>query len=477
MTEPSEALSEAHFEPFVHLAGLDDDQALIAWGGFWFVPFADGKGMRLVDDEELPQVDAGRHDSIGVRSKAYGHAVVEALDADGAVVVRAETDDTNHAWLRGLEADTEYRYRIQVDGEPWAEGERMRWHRLDEQRGELRPAGRGYDLRFRTFPDRESDAGLTFCAIGDYGIGIQGAADDCDRQLETARAMEETIEHHDVRLVITLGDNIYHEEDEKVGGTGSEDDDWFFSFYEPYRWLISRVPVFPTVGNHDAAETEDSDDRDQLDDNHFLDLRFAPEVEEGRASLDPGLFYRLAYSRRVQLLCIDTSKAAELETERFFANGKHLDFVTASLTDGPDGTDDGGSRWRIPFCHHPPFCAGPKHGNDEDMVDLLVPLFEQHGVRLVLSGHEHNFQYASHNDVHYIVSGAGGKLRDGRPDGFDGAHTRAWAAAGHFLLVEIDGARATIWPLSGVDPDGTLHCIDAAQPDGTPFALPIEASL
>lgn len=29
-------MTELHFEPFVRLAALDDDQALIAWGGFWF---------------------------------------------------------------------------------------------------------------------------------------------------------------------------------------------------------------------------------------------------------------------------------------------------------------------------------------------------------------------------------------------------------------------------------------------------------
>jgi hypothetical protein len=43
-----------------------------------------------------------------------------------------------------------------------------------------------------------------------------------------------------------------------------------------------------------------------------------------------------------------------------------------------------GARWRIPFSHHPPFCAGPEHTNTTGMVRRLVPLFEEAGVRLVL---------------------------------------------------------------------------------------------
>lgn len=111
-----------HFEPFVHLAEVDDDQALVTWGGFWFVPFADGRGVRIVDDEELEQVEPGRRESIGARARSYGPAVVEAFGPDGRLAARAEAHDANHAWLRGLRPDTEYRYRIRVDGQPWAEG-------------------------------------------------------------------------------------------------------------------------------------------------------------------------------------------------------------------------------------------------------------------------------------------------------------------------------------------------------------------
>jgi tartrate-resistant acid phosphatase type 5 len=146
-------------------------------------------------------------------------------------------------------------------------------------------------------------------------------------------------------------------------------------------------------------------------------VRFTPEIEAGNASCNPGLFYRLDYSQLVRFVCIDTSLADDLPEDRYFAHPRHLDFVRDALSPRD------GKRWRIPFCHHPPFCAGPKHHNDDDMIEHLVPCFEQGGVRLVLSGHEHNFQYSVHRGVHYLVSGAGGKLREGEPDGFADAHT------------------------------------------------------
>lgn len=62
------------------------------------------------------------------------------------------------------------------------------------------------------------------------------------------------------------------------------------------------------------------------------------------------------------------------------------------------------------------------------MVERLVPLFEEAGVRLVLSGHEHNFQYAVVDDIHYVVSGAAGKLRTEPPRDFEQAGTVACAA-------------------------------------------------
>ena len=449
---------DVHFEEFLHLAGLGHDKALIAWGGFYFrrgdSPYGE---WRIVDDEELTAVaPTPRSETIGAGSEPFGHAIVE-VERDGRIVARAETEEHNHAWVGGLEPDAEHRYRVLVDGRPWGEGELHDW---SVEQATLVAAGGRYDNRFRTFPAADAAVPVTFAVLGDFGVGIVDGRPDGVRQLQLAGALQRAVDARDVRLVVSTGDNVYlgHQD---TAGTGNEDDEWYSSFYQPYRYVLNRVPFFPTVGNHDAGDSESSDDRDQLADNRFLDHRFGAEVETGSASLGPGLFYRFQVGANLELVCIDTSIATGMDVEHYFDDPAHSRWVEETLRGD-------GARWRVPFSHHPPFCAGPEHGNTTGMVERLVPLFEESGVRLVLSGHEHNFQHALVRGVHYVVSGAAGKLRAEPPRDFEPAGTCAWAAAGHFLLAHVDDARVVVEPVAGVRDDGSLEPIEVVDRAGRP---------
>jgi tartrate-resistant acid phosphatase type 5 len=133
--------------------------------------------------------------------------------------------------------------------------------------------------------------------------------------------------------------------------------------------------------------------------------------------------------------------------------------------------EQGGVRWRIPFGHHPPFCAGPLHGNT-DRMEPLVRLFEQGGVRACFSGHEHNFQHSIWNGVDSFVSGAGSKIRRRVPRWFEEAHTESWSGECHFLLITIDGAVMTIRAI-GESRDATLADIPRLTPGGDAVQGPI----
>lgn len=450
--------SDTHFEPFVHLGGLDDDSALIAWGGFWFRRTSEER-WRPCDDEELDELDDGRRDSIGVRSRSYGEAVVEVYDEGGGLAARSEESEKNYAWLTGLEADTRYTYRIEVNGEPWAVGERLDWELGPDGKGDLVSDGRSYDMAFRTHPN--GPAPVRFAVLGDYGIGLD-VGEDGRRQAEVAEVLHRAVEFAGARLIVTVGDNIYEGVEGTVHGTGDEDDDWLLSFYQPYRYIIDHIPVYPSVGNHDAADTESSDDREQLADNHYTRLRFDEGVEADRVSVEPGLFYRFHVGSEVELVCIDTSLAADMDPRHFFELDEHRDFLDETFH--PDREDRG--RWLIPFGHHPPFCAGPDHPNHEESIRALVPRYREAGVRLVLSGHEHNYQHSVVDDIHYVISGAGGKLRTGEPEWTDAASTREWAAEAHFLLVDIDGARCDVTAVRDIRPDGSAVPIAVTTVEG-----------
>ena len=82
----------------------------------------------------------------------------------------------------------------------------------------------------------------------------------------------------------------------------------------------------------------------------------------------------------------------------------------------------------------------------------------------MLAGHEHNFQLNEVDGRTYVVSGAGAKLREERPDGLAAAGTTGWCAQAHLLLIDVDGETARLTPVSGLLADGGLHLMTIASP-------------
>jgi tartrate-resistant acid phosphatase type 5 len=441
------------------LADLAHDRALVTWGAFYFVRDHPDRRWEVVEDHDLPDL-VGRRTCIGTEAEPFGDTTVEVMDPSGAVVATASTSEHTWVWVEGLEPDTEHHYRVTVDGDPWGGGEL--WDTVPDRRGgyDLMPTDRTYDLRFRTWPPPDAPTPpLQFVALGDYGVGVRSDSESTRRQRRIAEVLDRLVTEGDVRFVISLGDNIYEGEVGEPGdNTGGEDDDWYSSYYGPYRHVLARIPFFPAIGNHDTSDTESSDDRAQLEDNFHLQQRFGDT--SGRSSVDPGLFYRLRYGRDVELVAIDTSlDSGSEEVHRHFQAGHHREWLEEVFS-----TDD--VRWRIPFSHHPAYCAGPKHPNDEEVCEDLTPLFATGGVRLVLAGHEHNFQISEVDGRTYVVSGAGGQIREESPEEFEQAGTTAWSGQSHLLLVEIEGEEARLTPISGLLPDGTPHLMTAISPQG-----------
>lgn len=457
-------MPEFHSEPYIYLPGISHKSVLVAWGAFYFRVKTGGE-MKLVDPDDLKHIHPPRKDTIGARSAPYGPARVEVTDAHGTRVAVALTETTNHCWLTGLQPDTEYSYRVIVKEEEWAEGVRWDW---SPAKNALVTGGQ-YVNRFRTHPDPEAPASsLTFAVIGDFGVGMKKESDD-RRQQQIGNALLAALDGHDIRFILTTGDNIYAGKKFlgiPVGDTGEDDDDWFFTYFQPYRYVLNRVCVYPSIGNHDAGESEDNDDRGQVEDNLYVRERIAGEEAAGRASFEPGMFYRFRYGSTIEFVCIDTSKE-NLFAHRLFEHPKHRDFLDASF---PAVT--GSPTWRIPFCHHPPYSAGPRHHNTESMHTLL-PLFHRAGVRAMFSGHEHNFQHSIADGINYFVSGAAGKLRKETPDRFDKARTRSWSDTCHFLLVEVRGNDMKVRAIGELGASPTLTDIPRASPQGAPVTEPI----
>lgn len=79
---------------------------------------------------------------------------------------------------------------------------------------------------------------------------------------------------------------------------------------------------------------------------------------------------------------------------------------------------DSDATWKIVAIHHPPYSAG-YHGSDLKVRDRVVPILRRHGVRLVLSGHDHDDQRSRDlGGITYVVSGAGSGTRRTGERGF-----------------------------------------------------------
>jgi hypothetical protein len=226
------------------------------------------------------------------------------------------------------------------------------------------PADAGAARAGATFPN--ADGSLRFGVLGDFGTGDSG-------QYALAARMAALHTTFPFELVTLVGDNLY----------GSErPQDFRTKFETPYKALLDRgVKFYASLGNHDARE------------QRFYKL----------FNMGGELYY---------------SFKAPKQSVRFFAlESTYLEpgqvkWLEAALA---SSTDD----WKIAYFHHPLYSSGGRHGSDEQIRQVLEPLFIKHGVSVVLNGHDHHYERTRpQNGITYFVTGSGGKLRadDYRPN-------------------------------------------------------------
>jgi hypothetical protein len=363
--------------------------------------------------------------TIGRSSRSHGKADVTVGPQQITV------SDRNWVKVTGLEPDKDYEYTVRLNGT-----------RIGMS-------------KIRTWPVKSDK--LRFFVMGDYGTG-DGNQHRLARVM--AKEMERLAGDNPVRFLLTTGDNIYG----NIGLTlrfrnsGAEDDEWEQKFFRPYAPVIARLPFFATLGNHDGNETEARGDL-----TAYLDNLFFPSPE-------PARYYRFSYGGLVDFFALDSTTNSEEGSPRpvFLKDSEQHKWLAKNLSESQ-------VPWKIPYFHHPPYNAGPRHPSSRQELGHFLELFRKHGVRVVFSGHEHNFQYSAADGetggIRYVISGAGGELRSGdvRAE-MPRAHIEGWAAQVHFLVVEIDGRSMRITPVSDSP-------ITVAGADGKRIEMPLVVQL
>ena len=202
-------------------------------------------------------------------------------------------------------------------------------------------------------------------------IAVAGDVGDSGRRLAaTADAMARVVDDDAFDVLLLLGDNVY------PSGDPAELPSTVFEPFAPV--LDGGAELLAILGNHDA-----------------------PDGDAQLATLGmPGHWWSEERGD-VLLVGLDSNQPDDPEQLAF------LEEVLRTST----------ATWKIVAVHHPPYSAGYQ-GSDEDTRRSFVPLFERYGVRLVLSGHDHDYQRSKAiNGVTYIVTGAAaGTRRTGKAD-------------------------------------------------------------
>lgn len=267
-------------------------------------------------------------------------------------------------------------------------------------------------------PARTAGERFVFFVFGDSGRARR-------EQYQLAGQMAARMD--DCDFLVHTGDVVY---------PGGDRKDYRERFFIPYAPLLARMPIWPSLGNHDVSKP------------HFgAPYREIFELpENGPAGQTPENHYWFDYADA--RFVIVNSNLDEPVLRDVVAPWMRSAFESSTAT------------WKFAVFHHPPYSVG-KHGSNPVMQQALVPVLEETGVDVVFNGHDHIYErtlpihggQVAESGIVYIVTGAGGaSLYEVKP-----AEQRpAWAGVVNnevysFTRVEIDGIRLK---LEQIDLDG-----------------------
>lgn len=242
-------------------------------------------------------------------------------------------------------------------------------------------------------PSPSPEPRFVFAAKGDWGAGTTEQSAVTGRMCEIRKTTP-------FEVVVTTGDNFY-----RPDGTATQ-----ANYFAPEACLLEHPghQWRATWGNHDSGRPSTG-------------TVLGANERTYTWSDGPAQFFML-----------DSNRAASQEQQAWLA--EELSRSQAAV--------------KIAVFHHPPFTVG-LHENNAEVRSRWVPLFEQHGVNLVLNGHNHGYEHSLVNGVHYVVTGGGGAQLYPCVD--DQPWLLTCLSVNHFLIVEVEGEVVSI---SAVGVDG-----------------------
>jgi acid phosphatase type 7 len=167
---------------------------------------------------------------------------------------------------------------------------------------------------------------------------------------------------------------ILHAGDLVNGRTNDEDNEWG-EWFDTGSWMYSMIPSLVTPGNHDYKKEKSPDGNEKYVYSPHWDHQFTVPGN-GPEGLQTTVYYLDMMG--VRFVSLNSVSAIEFGTAK--AQALWLDSI---LIDNPN-------RWTIITFHHPIFSVSRGRDNPE-LRKYWKPVFDKHGVDLVLQGHDHTY--------------------------------------------------------------------------------------
>ena len=235
------------------------------------------------------------------------------------------------------------------------------------------------------------------------------------------RKVIEAVSREDVDFFVHTGDMVER---------GGKQDQWDL-FFQIERPLLRKVPILPSIGNHDASG------------RFYYERYFLLDMWTG------GRRYFSTDWGNLRLIAVDGGIECRKGCEQY-------SFLRDTLREGAEA-----GKLMVVFLHYPPYSSG-KHGSHSGVREPLAELAEQYGVELLITGHDHNYERTVEIEgTTYIVSGsAGAPIRPVKRKWFT-AHARTEP---HYVLVDVDRDQMTLRAINLRGETFDSHVIKANPP-------------
>lgn len=317
------------------------------------------------------------------------------------------TSSTEHeVTLSGLSPATQYFYSVGTSTQALAQGN---------------------DYFFRTAPTIGSRVPTRLWVIGDAGWNSQG-----QRDVYNAYRNFTGSTYTDVWMM--LGDNAYS------NGTDAEYQAGLFNIYPE---LLRQSAAWSTLGNHDGYSASSATQT-----GPYYDIFNLPKnAETGGVASGTEAYYSFNQAN-IHFIVLDSYGSSR-------APG------SAMLTWLQSDLQAASADWLIAVWHHPPYSKG-SHNSDSEvgMVEMrqnVLPILENYGVDLVLSGHSHSYERSKYVDGHYGLSGTFNTATHVKVGGSGDPAKGAAPYTKTFPTVAHSGAVYAVAGSSGTISGGTLN--------------------